>query len=459
MKTILTTTAAALVLSASAFAQTAVIEITGATAFRAGALDSIRAGFNAAGTPKVAFAGATFNASGRAILRGDFKCSDGTTLTDIVVRTSFSGSTEGLKALDTANYTPGAPAGAFDEEYFTVASISALAAGSTTSGFGGAREKAPADIAFSDVEPTAVPTIDSSDFTFSPVGAVTFTMLKNDGTTAAPFNNLTNVSSQNFRALMTNGVVPLSIFTGIPADGSSRVVAVGRNDGSGTRVVYLAETGYGATNLVQQFQASNTTSNGAGGPGTTGTGIINQMQQVPAGTSSETDTNAGVQSQNFGTSNTSTIFGNPVVNGNGGYQSGSQLKRIFGYSTKSTQLVRASGSQIAPAAPIALVTSLSTADAIGAIGEGAVALTYDGYGITPAAPLSAADKAKVTQGQYTLWSFEQIIGKDLDTNEQCIFDTVVANIGPIIETNGTGIRFSDVAVSRSVTGATVIPPQ
>ncbi len=456
MKTILTTTAAALVLGTTAFAQTAVIELTGATAFRAGALDSIRNAFIASGsTPKIAHDGGTYNASTRAILRGNFRCSDGSTLTDIVVRTAFSGSTEGLAALDSADYTASGP-GANAESYFTVGSIAGLAAGSTTSGFGGAQEPAPADIAFSDVEATAVPTIDSSDFISAPVGAVTFTMLANDGTTVAPFNNLTNVSSQNFRALMTSGIVPLSIFTGLPADTARNVVAVGRNDGSGTRVVYLAETGFGATNLVQQFLASNTTSNGAGGAGTTNSGVINRVQQVPVGNSSETDT-AGVTTEDFMLNNQSTIFGNPVVPGNGGYASGSRLRRIFGYSTKSTQIVSASGSQIAPAAPIALVTSLATADAVGAIAQGARALSYDGYAITPAAPLSAADKAKITLGQYTLWSFEQIIGKDLDTNEQCVFDTVVANIGPVIEANGTGIQFSDVAVGRAFTGATVIP--
>lgn len=456
-------TACALALGVSAQAQTAVIELTGATAFRAGALDVIKKGFDDSGVAyKLAHDGGTFNASTRAIMRGNFKASDGTVLTDIVIRTAFNGSTEGMRALDVADYTP--TTGALDEAYFTVASLSTVTAGTPATSFAGATEKAPADMSFSDVKVESVPTIDGSDFAGADLGAVTFTMLTNDGNTLAPFGGLTNVTAQQFRALMTNGRLPLSFFTGIPADGTSFVYASGRNDGSGTRTVYLAETGFGPSNLVRQFQARNTTSNGAGGAGTTGSGVIDVLQLVPAAVPSfETDANPGPtppnQNQTFN-SNISTVYGNPVVNGNGGYASGSVLRRIFGYSSKNTQVINAAGAQIAAAAPIALVTFLATADAITSIGQGARKLDYNGVGITPAAPLSGADKLKVTRGLYTAWSTEQLYGKDLNpADEQFVFDTIVANIGPVIETNGTGIRQADMTVSRfgGADGGTVLP--
>ncbi len=452
---------ATLAAAASAYSQSAIIEITGATAFRAGTLDAIKAAFQASGgNYKIAHDGSTFNGSTRAIFRGDFKCSDDSVLSDVVIRTCFTGSTEGMTALALGDPTQAAPtSGAKDELYFTVASLSAVTANTIQASFSGAQEKAAADFSFSDVQVSSVPTIDGSEFVGGTVGIVTFTMLANDGTTVAPFNGLTNVTPQQFRALFTLGRLPLSFFSGNSADTSSYVYAVGRNDGSGTRVVYTSETGIGASTLLQQFIASTVDSTVSGGTEATGNGIIVTLQQVPASTSSETDLKgiAADTVTSFGTKNQSTIFGNPLVAGNGGYSSGGDLRRIFQYSSQGTNVVSATGGNIDTAKPIALLTCLATADAITAVTGGARALPYNGVAITPAAPLSDADYQAVTQGKYTLWGAEQLYGKDLDATEQSVFDTLFTNIGDVIKTNGTGVPTSDMQVARDVDGGTVNP--
>lgn len=65
-----------------------------------------------------------------------------------------------------------------------------------------------------------------------------------------PANNITGRQAQ---ALLTRGHLPLSFFTGNPADGTNGVFAIGRNIDSGTRTAILTETGIGSLNKVNQY--------------------------------------------------------------------------------------------------------------------------------------------------------------------------------------------------------------
>ena len=81
---------------------------------------------------------------------------------------------------------------------------------------------------------------------------------------------------------------------------------------------------------------------------------------------------------------------------------------------------------------------------------------YNGVGISPANPLSAADQAKVTKGAYTLWGYEHLMySGSLDPDQQTFFDDLTANIGANI--GASGIPFANMTVSRSDDGGVVAP--
>ncbi|HEX8296363.1 MAG TPA: hypothetical protein VF593_08695 [Chthoniobacteraceae bacterium] len=298
-----------------------------------------------------------------------------------------------------------------------------------------------AKFTFSDVQQTSspfrTPILNPAE---SRVGVVTFTMLKNEGAQGA---NLTNVTSQAFETLLssTQGTAFLDLFTGNSADAATRVFATGRNDGSGTRAVYLIEPGYGVSRTVKQWKQAVNGANGITTDGATGD-VLNGLQFWP-------------QADGGDANNNSTLWGNNVA-GNGGYFSGSNVRDLMKLQTTSVTTYSATGSATLAPNPkaIVLLTCLSTADALNAMGGGAVPLSYNGVGITPIATspgLSAADLYKVTDGQYTLWSYERLyyIGS-LTANENTVYSGIVAAIPNNLAS--AGIALSSMNVSRQNDG-------
>ena len=89
---------AAFTLAGAAYSQTTIVNITGATAFRAAANTSIIALLGGAGTTEYTFdttTGASAGATNRAIYRGTVTGIPGT----VIVRASWSGSTAGIAAV------------------------------------------------------------------------------------------------------------------------------------------------------------------------------------------------------------------------------------------------------------------------------------------------------------------------------------------------------------------------
>lgn len=426
---------AAVALCQSAYADVTV-NITGATAFRAAALLSIKSRFVDSGAPfkfahdQATAGGTTFSGATRAIFIGTFPGVAGVT----TIRCSFNGSVEGIAAVATTTSDP---------TYYQPALLN-----STTAIIGGAELPAqgttgalaaPSQIAFSDVSKA------SSPFASAPllpadsrVGVVVFTMLTNEGST------VTNITTQQFRSLFSNGFQPLSLFTGNPAD-TSLVFATGRNDGSGTRTSYLAETGYGISNVVNQYVTNTSTST-----------ALTTIQLVPQG---------GVNSPALPgqlAANKSTIWGQDVP-GNGGYSSGSTLRTDMGKTGLAVTVLDADGND-AFGAPIRadLVTWLSLNDAVTARGNGAVFCAYNGVkldGIAAAGTtLTAADKAKVTNGQYTAWGYQHMYlrnGTLPASDTQKVYDGIKAEIPTNL--GAAGIPLADMAVSRPVDGGVVAP--
>jgi len=416
----------AFALASAAYADVTV-DITGATAFRAATLLSIKASYDASGVAYQyshdqavgAFSGAT-----RSIWKGTFPGVTGVT----TIRTSFNGSVEGIDALvnspsaDPTYYT------SISGNFVTVAAIGGGETNKDTVGFAKTTATSQSEIAFSDVNKASTPFAGFSLLPGNPaVGVVVFTMLTNEGSTVA------NVTSQQFRALMTAGFQPLSMFTGNPAD-TTNVYATGRNDGSGTRTTYLAETGYGISKPVNQYITK----------GSTGT-TLTEIQLVPAGDGG----------------NASTIWGQDI-DGNGGYSSGSTLRTDMGKTGASVTVKDAQGGDLFGVPVKAdLVTFLSLNDAITARGNGAVFCAYNGVKLADIAvsggTMSAADKAKVTNGVYTAWSYQNmyrradIVSGDAVTVYNGIRNAIGTNLG------AAGLPITDMAVGREVDGGVVAP--
>jgi hypothetical protein len=304
-----------------------------------------------------------------------------------------------------------------------VATVAASSAGGeTVSVSSSGATTANSDIAFSDVNTPATP-FTSGSFTTDAVGAIIFTMMTNEG------SSITNVTSQQYRALLSQGYQPRSLFTG-NADHTDYVFAVGRNDASGTRTTAFAETGYGITNTVNQYVATTTSGN-----------TITVLKLA--------DTSA-----TYG----STVWGQNIA-GNGGYVSSSSLATAFGLTTASTQVQDETGTESFEAGPISLVTWCGVNDAATAKTNGGIVCGYNGVTLDLAGAsntLSTADKAKVANGSYTAWGWERMFRKnsastDVQTAYTAIKGAISTNIG------SAGMPTSEILVARATDGGLVAP--
>lgn len=420
-----------LALAAPAYSQT-VVDITGATAFRSAAIAAIRAKFAAGGNYQYAHDGAAGAVSGanKAIFKGTFQGVSGTT----VVRCSWNGSVEGIRALVDSSFNP---------EYYqnvngnfvTAAAASGGETHTTTVGFAKSVEASQSEIAFSDVTKNSTPYASNTLQPATPqCGVVVFTMLTNEGST------ITNVTSKQFRALFATGSQPLSMFTGVTAD-ESMVYAVGRNDGSGTRTAYLAETGYGITNPVTQYLIK-----------TSDTNSISALQKVPAG---------GVGGGINDPASASTVWAQDVA-GNGGYFSGSVLRGHMGKTAANVNVYDVDGTSLLQEGGKAdLVTWITISDAATARSAGALFCSFNGVKLDGIAAsgttLSAADKAKVTNGAYTAWGYQQMYARNgsYTGNAKLVYDGIKSSIPANIGT--AGIPVADMAVGREEDGGVVAP--
>jgi hypothetical protein len=433
--------------TSSAMAQTTEITITGATAFRQATMQAIYNAYASVGN-----LGASFNvchdfsgnnlsqliASNKAVFSGRFPGITGTT----VVRTSFNGSTEGLNAI----------AGNNNPTFLQTAALGspgAVIKGSTTAPTETLRPK----FSFSDVYQSSSP-VDNEVLNpvgESAVGVVTFTMIANKGTSSS----LKNVTVQQARALWENGIQPLSLFTGRDADRNRRVLATGRNDGSGTRAAYLTEWGYGLANPVKQYIATAT--------GTTGTDITT-VTLVPAN---------GAGTGIFATgsaNNASTLWGITEV-GNGGYSSGSALRTFMGLESKSVTVYDGvKNKPVLRDSEVSFITWLSTADARNAASKGGRLLAYNGVSVKPLGPdeignyqnkgFSKADFDKIARGAYSPWSFQHLYySGSLGEEETVWYNSMKSTWLPqSLQQTANGLTLQDMRVTREDDGFPIVAP-
>lgn len=378
---------AAFALAGAAAAQTTVINITGATAFRAAANTSIIALLGGSGTTEYAFdttTGASAGATNRAIYRGTVAGIPGT----VIVRASWSGSTAGIAAV-----AGGTPVQVFKTTTTMTTAGNGFAA--TATDF----ETTPAAFAFSDVAQAASTTL-SPTLTGTPVGVVPFQFVANQSAWNHP--GMKNMTDQIMNAIYSTSEVPLHFFTGVATD-TKRVLATGRNNGSGSRASVLGETQYGFFRAVQQFQNNQTTQHN-------GSGQIGRVDFV----------------------------------GNNGNSSNSFLANLMKGQSDAVDLYDA-GAEYESDVSCLLLTYLTRSDVILATADpdgdgplrGAKALTYNG--------VEYSDDA-VKNGAYTLWGYQWFYQAPSITAAETTFRdvftaTIPANLGtaaiPIPQMNVT----------------------
>jgi hypothetical protein len=232
------------------------------------------------------------------------------------------------------------------------------------------------------------------------VGVVQFQFVASNSAPAG----LTNVTSQNARAIFTNGFEALSLFTGQDSDEGFTIYATGRDFDSGTRLTTMAETGLGAQATVKQQEPFK-----GGSRALTCCGALDAppYHLWPAG----------------------SVNGVPYGIGDGGYSSGGDLANAIANTTSGNT---------------AFITYLGIGDATTAIGNGAHALNFNG------SPYSVDN---VQEGKYTFWGYEHLYYRDTTTaTVKSVADKLALQL---FNTDAPAPHYNDMNVSRKTDGGVV----
>lgn len=401
------------------------IDITGATAFRTAAIDSIIASYGS-GLDDFAHTGAVGLAGIRGARQSIFKGTFPGLPDKTIIRCTWTGSVEGIQTVATQINQDFLAATALNNN--TTPDTMAVPGKTGSALVPAGTELIVPDLAFSDVYPASSP-FDVSNVVDSTPGVVVFTPIVNEGAPAG----LTNVQAGQLRTLFGTGSQPLNYF--FPTGDTRNVYATGRSDFSGTRTTYLAEIAYGISTPVQQHKP-----------------VSNGLAADNAGLAVAT-----LQIWPINDGNNKSLVWNPDTLGNGGFESSSSLRTIFGATSAAVQRKNSTGGNIGGPVSLLLMSVFGISDATTAISNGAKALSYNGVGITPASPLSAGDIAKITEGAYTFWSYQHLIYNT--TNDTPGTAEVLAELTAQIPNNlGTaGIDIGLMNVQRNDDGATVAP--
>jgi hypothetical protein len=271
----------------------------------------------------------------------------------------------------------------------------------------GKTETAVARFSFSDVD-QAISNTPTPALPGAPVGVVPFVFVSNVGSPVG----LTNMTDQLHEAQWSNGQLPLSMYTGNPAD-TQLVLNTGRSNGSGTRATILAETQYGPFRSVIQWGGPNDNSTVSGSEGTGSVVLLNNL-------------------------------------GNGGYSSNSFVRQNLARTSDNVTVGTTAGQDVVIVSYLTLSDAAAITTITGGAGVGAKALTYNGV---------AYSEDNVKNGQYTLWGYQQFYGPiGITTGEQTFFDGFVAAIPDTLNPLATGIKIPDMNVTRNGGDGGIITP-
>jgi hypothetical protein len=332
-----------------------------------------------------------------------------------VIRTSWTGSVEGVRALTKPTLVP---------ETYLKDSVTNL------SGFtNGVRASAPEtetstshQFAFADMAQAAAPAAYASPkLNGGPVGVIAFLPVINNDADAS----ITNITINQFRRLVSEGTIKASMLTG-NASSNRTIYNVQRNDGSGTRVIHLSEIGHGAANLTKGYVLTGSTS-------------LDTPVLAPITANTTVNPNTAV----------SNDYRTASVLGNGGYTSGGTI---------------ATWMRLPSSGNFNIVSWLGTGDAVSAQNfvsgnaTGGRVLSYNGEKLDGVASggLNAADKLKIALGKYSAWSFEQLFYVGTLTGaRKTVYDKLVAVIPANLGT--AGCSMAEMQVVRATDGGVIAP--
>jgi hypothetical protein len=338
--------------------------ITGSTAYRAETHTAIGNVLNAGYT--YAHVGGTFSSAQKAIFTGTLTANS----QPVIIKTSWSGSTLGMKAVTQGLVTDFLPD-------TTPQSTGGTANATNVAPFDSVAPDAGMADSFQNATPFTSPTL-----TFQQVGILPFKWVVNEGGAAAGITNMTTFLAQ---PLYGNGDLPLSFWTGNSAHSATKVYAYGRDPGSGTRTVAFAESGVGSNAIVTQYKLT---------------------------TSGDTITAAAPFPITAISGLGSTILGN------GGESSGGTVAGAMG---KTSATVSVNGG---PASQAYFVAYVGITDSATAISAGATELTWNGV------PYSLDN---VKNGKYTFWSYQHVTYKsDIAAGKKAIADAIATNIKDVV---------------------------
>ncbi|MES2569593.1 MAG: hypothetical protein V4710_06010 [Verrucomicrobiota bacterium] len=390
---VLAASAAALTLISSANAATFRVYITGSTAFRGPAQNSLQALYGA----PLAQSNATLTSADAALYRkADYPNPGDTTF----VKVSFAGSAAGIQTV----------AGSIPIPFY----------GDNTTGTvpvsTGTPDNHAPDIAFSDTYQGTTPFTDGIYEDLSAqdeiVGVVTFKFV---GSKNFPTNGteLYNMTPQIAQSLFVLGKVPLSLFTGLAADKTRLVFATGRNPDSGTRLTAFAESGVGAGSTVRQWKP------------TVSAGAVTSQALYPVEV-------INGQSTNFP--------------GNSGEASGSVLRNnLTATIPPSVYNTPAMGGRATTTGAF-YVSYLGTGDAA-SVAANTTELKYNGVQFSETA---------VQQGQYTFWGYQHVMFRAAaESTVRIVATDLKAQI--LSATVSPNVKISDMVVDRAVDGGIITP--
>lgn len=245
-------------------------------------------------------------------------------------------------------------------------------------------------------------------------------------TTNCPLDNITARQAQALFS-STRGHLPLSFFTGNPADSSNGVIAMGRNIDSGTRTGVMQEIGVGSVGDVRQYDFI--TSNRA-------------LVLTP----------------------TNNVNGVPISAGNGGDESGGTLANKVNAATNLT-IANITGPNLPYTGNIYVISYAGAPDVTSSSRPNLKALRYNGV-----APFSTSSSHAskgfdtsnngIANGSYSLWSHGFIYYKPgSSATVKTIAEGTLANISTNT-TSGLGSGYTairDLNVKTDRTAGAVMP--
>ncbi|MBV9462629.1 MAG: hypothetical protein JO317_00230, partial [Verrucomicrobiae bacterium] len=375
---VLMAVALAFAFSATAHAQT-VIRITGSTAFRKATHQAIGNILNPGYT--FGYQGTDVNKASQAIFNGTTKVGG----LPVIIKTSWAGSVGGVQTV-VQNLTVS-----------TWLSNSIVLSSSGTPNLNSGPYDSPvtADVTMSDSfqgstaynAPVLVDKI---------VGVVPFVWVRNSGSPAT----LSNMTPLLMQTLYAAGQAPLSQFTGLNADESVVVTALGRDEDSGTRLDAFAEPGFGIFAAPFQYQPQI-----SGTPGPSGT--VTGANPWPI----------------------NTVNGTTYPVGHSGYASGGTLASAM----NTPGSLAATGGWF--------IAYLGVNDAAG-VTNGAT-MTYNGVAYSPTA---------VEEGQYSFWSYEHLMYRSSYSGTGKTAADQLAKQIHDVDATASGILVTAMQVGRTVEG-------